>query len=75
MLGILLAIEAILITGFILFSQNRQQEQADKMAELEYEVNVRSFREIQEVKAMVQTILDRLEAIPVTPPVYKEEEN
>src|SRR5262249_48689798 len=73
LLGILLAIEAILITGFILFSQNRQQEQADKLAELEYEVNVRSYREIQEVKAMVKTVMDRLDTIAPHPTGYPSE--
>lgn len=40
LLGILLSIETIFITGFLLISQNRQNTQADKRAELDYEVNV-----------------------------------
>ena len=54
LLATLLSIEAIFITGFILITQNRQQLQAEKYAELDYEVNVRSYREICEVKGMLQ---------------------
>ena len=57
LLGILLSIEAIFITGFLLISQNRQNAHANKRAELDYEVNVRTFRDIQEIKE----ILERLE--------------
>lgn len=63
LLGILLGVEAILITGFLLFSQNRQQAQADTFAELEYEVNVRAYREIQDVKAMLRDIAGRLDGL------------
>lgn len=63
LLGILLGVEAILITGFLLFSQNRQQAQQDTFAELEYEVNVRSYRELQEVKAMLRDIAERLNTL------------
>ena len=42
LLSIILAIEAIFITGFLLISQNRQGVHADKRAELDYEVNVRT---------------------------------
>ena len=56
LLGIILAIEAIFITGFLLISQNRQSIHADKRAELDYEVNVRTYREIRQIKAMLQTL-------------------
>ncbi len=58
LLGILLAVEAIFITGFLLISQNRQNVHADKRAELDYEVNVRTYREIHEIKAMLQATLN-----------------
>ncbi|MGH9905904.1 MAG: DUF1003 domain-containing protein [Pyrinomonadaceae bacterium] len=54
LLGIILAVEAIFITGFLLISQNRQSVHADKRAELDYEVNVRTYREIQRIKSMLQ---------------------
>jgi uncharacterized membrane protein len=40
LLGIILAIEAILITSFVLISQNHQNAHQDQRAELDYEVNV-----------------------------------
>jgi len=64
LLGIILSIEAIFITGFLLISQNRQSSHADKRSELDYEVNVRTFREIQDMKRLlsdIQARIDRLE--------------
>jgi uncharacterized membrane protein len=63
LLGIILAIEAIFITGFLLISQNRQNTHADKRAELDYGVNVRTYREIHEIDAMLRTVVDRLEKL------------
>ena len=60
LLGIILAAEAIIITGVILISNNRQSAHADKRAELDYEVNVRTYREIDEIRAMVQALIERL---------------
>ena len=63
LLSILLSIEAIFITGFLLISQNRQQRYMEKATELDYEVNVRAYREIQELQAMVREALTRLERL------------
>lgn len=63
LLGIILSIEAIFITGFLLISQNRQGAHADKRSELDYEVNVRTFREIQQMKSIMADILVRIERI------------
>jgi len=63
LLGIILSIEAIFITGFLLISQNRQNAHADKRAELDYEVNVRTYREIHEIDAMLRAIMERLEKL------------
>ena len=49
LLGILLAGEAILLTGFVLISQNRQQAKFELKVELDYEVNVRTYREVQAI--------------------------
>jgi uncharacterized membrane protein len=62
LLGILLAIEAIFITGFVLIAQNRQSAHADARAQLDYEVNVRTYREIREIKAMLVRVHEELEA-------------
>lgn len=56
LLGIMLAVEAIFITGFLLISQNRQSVHADKRAELDYEVNVRTYREIRQIKGMLEKL-------------------
>lgn len=63
LLGIILSIEAIFITGFLLISQNRQSTHADKRAELDYEVNVRTYREIHEIDTMLRAILARLDRL------------
>jgi len=61
LLGILIAIEAIFVTGFLLITQNRQTEYADKRAELDYEVNVRTYRELGEIKRLLLDIERRLD--------------
>jgi uncharacterized membrane protein len=63
LLGIILAAEAVLIAGFVLISQNRQSAHADKRAELDYEVNVRTYREIVDVDNRLRMILERLERL------------
>ncbi len=60
LLGILLAIEAIFITGFVLISQTRQGTRADLRAELDYEVNVRTYREITAMHASLREIAARV---------------
>lgn len=63
LLGIILAVEAVLMTGFILISSNRQSAHADKRAELDYEVNVRNSRAIHEIDGKLQQILARLDGM------------
>ncbi len=63
LMGIILAVEAIFITGFVLITQNRQNAHADKRAELDYEVNVRTYRQIHEIDDRMDQILDRLERL------------
>lgn len=60
LLGILLAIEAILITGFVLISQTRQNRYAEQRAELDYEVNVRSYRKLQQLETEIARLAARL---------------
>jgi uncharacterized membrane protein len=60
LLGILLAVEAIFVTGFVLISQNRQAVHADKRAELDYEVNVRTYREIGEIRDALRALAQQL---------------
>ncbi len=49
LLGIILGIEAVFIAGFLLISQNHQNAYADKCAQLDYEVNIRTYRKLLEL--------------------------
>jgi uncharacterized membrane protein len=59
LLGIILGIEAVFITGFLLISQNHQNAYADKCAQLDYEVNIRSYRKLLELEKQLH-LLSRL---------------
>jgi len=61
LLGIILAIEAILITGFLLISQNYQYDYAEKRAELDYEINIRSYRKLLELEKRLSTLTLKIE--------------
>jgi len=63
LLGILLSMEAIFITGFLLITQNRQNAYSDKRAELDYEVSIRSYRRLEEILTDQRHILTRLESL------------
>ena len=63
LLGIVLGVEAILITGFLLISQNRQNLHAEKRAELDYEVSVRSYRKLNELQTALDALLQRVGAL------------
>jgi len=63
LLGIILSVEAILITGFLLISQKRQNVHAEKRAELEYEINVRSYRKIRHLQDTLEAIANRIERL------------
>ena len=58
--AILLAIEAILITGFLLISQGRQGRHAEQRAELDYVVNVRSYRKLLEIESRLERLAARV---------------
>lgn len=63
LLGIILSVEAIFITGFLLIASNRQSEHANKRAELDYEVNVRTYRRVKEMDAAVRELVVRIERL------------
>jgi uncharacterized membrane protein len=67
LLSIILAIEAIFITGVLLISNNRQSAHAELRSELDYEVNVRTYRRIREVERMLQAILEHLDGAQRVP--------
>lgn len=57
LLSFLLAIEAVLITGFLLISQNRQSAYSEKRAELDYEINIKSYRKLPELEKQAAFLL------------------
>jgi uncharacterized membrane protein len=62
LLGIILSIEAILLTGLLLISNNRQNEHARKRAELDYEVTVRTYRKLCELERDVVALRRDIDA-------------
>ena len=59
LLGIILSIEAVLLTGFLLISQNHQYDYSEKRAELDYEINIRSYRKLIELEKRLETVANR----------------
>jgi len=52
-----------LLTGFLLISGNRQAAHADARAELDYEVNVRSYRTLRDVEVLLDELNARIDAL------------
>ena len=61
LLGLVLGIEAVFITGFLLIDDSREDAHANKLAELDYEVNVRTYRRLQDIDAKLDWIMTRLD--------------
>jgi uncharacterized membrane protein len=59
----ILAVETIFITIFVLISNSRQTAHADKRAELDYEINVLTYREIHRLNAVMHEAMGRLEQL------------
>lgn len=55
LLTLIVSLEAIFLSTFVMLSQNRQGKQADLRAELDYEVNVKAEKEIEEIKELLRT--------------------
>lgn len=60
LLSFILAIEAILVTGFLLISQNYQYEYAEKRAELDYEINIRSYRKLLAMENRLEALAAKI---------------
>lgn len=63
LLGIILSIEAILITGFLLIASQRQSRRAEIRSELDYETNVRAYRKLCELEVRIEQLMQRLDPI------------
>ncbi len=61
LLGIILSIEGVLITLFLLVSSNRQSAYAEKRAALDYEVNVRTWRLVNHLADRLDEVVTRLD--------------
>ena len=59
LLTLIVSLEAIFLSTFVMLSQNRQGKQADLRAELDYEINVKAEKEIEDIK----TLLEELKAM------------
>lgn len=56
LLTLIVSLEAIYLSTFVMISQNRQAAIADQRAQLDYEVNVRTEAEVAKLVALVQSI-------------------
>jgi len=63
LLTLIVSLEAIFLSTFVMLSQNRESKQADLRAELDYQINVTAEKEICEIKDMLRELL-RVHDIP-----------
>jgi len=67
LLGIILAVEATLITLFLLISSNQQNQHAERRAALDYEVNVRTWRLVKKLDGRLDDLVARLKRLESEP--------
>jgi uncharacterized membrane protein len=53
LLTLIVSLEAIFLSTFVMLSQNIEAKQADIRAQLDYEVNVKAEKEVEEIRAML----------------------
>jgi uncharacterized membrane protein len=56
LLTLIVSLEAIFLSTFVMLSQNVQAKQSDLRAQLDYEVNVKAEQEVSEIKDMLSAI-------------------
>ncbi len=56
LLTMIVSLEAIVLSTFILISQNRQAEKADMRAEMDYRINLKAEKEIAEILARLKNV-------------------
>ncbi len=64
LLTLLVSLEAIFLTGFVLMSQNRMTKQADKRAHLDLQVNLLAEQELTAMMGMLRGLCERAD-VPV----------
>lgn len=63
LLTMIVSLEAIFLSTFVMISQNLQADKADLRAELDYDVNVKAEKEIGELKAQLQKVAEQLDRV------------
>jgi len=63
LLGLILAIESLFLSGSVLIAQNRENAHEKKRARLDYEVNVLTYRKIHEMDIMLKEMAARVERL------------
>lgn len=66
LLTMIVSLEAIFLSTFVMISQNLQADKADLRAELDYEVNVKAEKEIGELKTQLKKVSEQLEPFKKT---------
>ena len=59
LLSLLVSLEAIVLTGFVLMSQNRMSRQVEKRAHLDLQVNLLAEQELTAILQMLQQLCER----------------
>lgn len=62
-LTLLVSLEAIFLSTFVLIVQNREAKRSDLRAQLDYEVNLKAEQEVRELKAELKAIHRELESL------------
>lgn len=62
-LVLVVSLEAIFLSTFVLMAQNRESRENEIRDSLDYEVDVQSGKEISEIKSMVRKLLREIEEI------------
>ena len=64
LLTLIVSLEAIFLSTFVMLSQNREAKQADLRAQLDFEVNVRAEKEVCEIKEMLHELMKVHDLVP-----------
>lgn len=62
-LTLLVSLEAIFLSTFVLVVQNREAKRSDLRAQLDYEVNLKAEQEVRELKEALKAIHRELESL------------
>lgn len=72
MLAFIISIETVFVTIFVIITQSRQNAFDRKRAELDYEVNVRTYRIIKRVDTVLENLDQRLRSLEGKPDIENQ---